>query len=42
VICPELSRLGRSIKETLNIVEKITKDKESRLILIKQNLDLNQ
>lgn len=41
VICSELSRLGRSIKETLNIVEKITKDKESRLILIKQNLDLN-
>jgi DNA invertase Pin-like site-specific DNA recombinase len=41
VIASELSRLGRSIKETLNIVEKITKDKESRLILIKQNLDLN-
>lgn len=41
VIASELSRLGRSIKETLNIVEEITHEKHSRLILIKQNLDLN-
>ena len=41
VIASELSRLGRSIKETLNIVETITKQKQSRLILIKQNLDIN-
>jgi len=33
--------LGRSIRETLNIVETITQKKQSRLILIKQNLDLN-
>lgn len=41
VITSELSRLGHSIKETLNIVEEITHEKQSRLILIKQNLDLN-
>lgn len=41
VIASELSRLGRSIKETLNIVEEITYEKQSSLILIKQNLDLN-
>lgn len=43
VIASELSFLGRSIsiKETLNIVETITQEKQSRLILIKQNLDLN-
>lgn len=41
VITSELSRLGRSIKETLNIIESILKEKQSRLILIKQNLDLN-
>lgn len=41
VIASELSRLGRSIKETLNTIEMITQDKQTRLILIKQNLDLN-
>lgn len=41
VIASELSRLGRSIRETLNIIEIIMKEKQSRLILIKQNLDLN-
>lgn len=41
VIASELSRLGRSIKETLNTVETIIQDKQARLILIKQNLDLN-
>lgn len=41
VIASELSRLGRSIKETLNIIETIIEKKQSRLILIKQSLDLN-
>ena len=41
VIASELSRLGRSIKETLDIVETIVEKKKARLILIKQNLDLN-
>jgi len=41
VIVSELSRLGRSIKETLNTIEVIVNDKQSRLVLIKQNLDLN-
>src|SRR5689334_16887721 len=41
VIASELSRLGRSIKETLNTIETITQDKQARLVLIKQNLDLN-
>lgn len=41
VIISELSRLGRSIKETLNIIETIINQKLSRLILIKQNLDLD-
>ncbi|MBA8667679.1 recombinase family protein [Holosporaceae bacterium 'Namur'] len=41
VIASELSRLGRSIKETLHIIEIILHEKQSRLILIKQNLDLN-
>lgn len=41
VIASELSRLGRSIKETLSIIETIVEKKQSRLILIKQNLDLN-
>lgn len=41
VISSELSRLGRSIKETLNTIETIIQNKQARLILIKQNLDLN-
>jgi len=41
VIVSELSRLGRSIKETLNTIEVIVNQKQSRLVLIKQNLDLN-
>lgn len=41
VIASELSRLGRSIKETLNIIETIVEKKQTRLILVKQNLDLN-
>ena len=41
VISSELSRLGRSIKETLSTIETIVQDKKARLILIKQSLDLN-
>ena len=41
VIASELSRIGRSIKETLNIIESIVEQKNTRLVLIKQNLDLN-
>ncbi|MDR3151795.1 MAG: recombinase family protein [Holosporaceae bacterium] len=41
VIASELSRLGRSIKETLNTIETIVQGKKARLIFIKQNLDLN-
>ena len=41
VIASEISRLGRSIKETLNTIEAIVNEKKSRLVLIKQNLDLN-
>jgi len=41
VIASELSRLGRSIKETLNTIETILQKKQSRLILVKQNMDLN-
>jgi DNA invertase Pin-like site-specific DNA recombinase len=41
VIASELSRLGRSIKETLNTIETIIQDKQARLILIKQHFDLN-
>ena len=41
VIVSELSRLGRSIKETLNTIEVVVNQKQSRLVLIKQNLDLN-
>ena len=41
IIASELSRIGRSIKETLNIIEAIVKEKGARLILIKQHLDIN-
>ena len=41
VLVSELSRLGRSIKETLNIIESIVEQKQARLIMLKQNLDLN-
>ena len=41
VIVSELSRLGRSISETLHIIEAITREKHARLILIKQDMDLN-
>ena len=41
VIVSELSRLGRSIKEVLGIIERLTKQYGSRLILVKQNMDVN-
>lgn len=41
VIASELSRLGRSIKETLNTIEALVQGKQARLVLIKQSLDLN-
>jgi len=41
VITSELSRLGRSIRETLNTIETILNEKQTRLILIKQNVDIN-
>lgn len=41
IIASELSRLGRSLKETLNTIESIVHEKQAKLILIKQNLDIN-
>ena len=41
VIASELSRLGRSIKEVLHIIEALVDGCGSRLILVKQNLDLD-
>lgn len=40
VIVSELSRLGRSIKEVLGIIERLTQQCGSRLILVKQNMDI--
>lgn len=41
VIISELSRLGRSIREVLHIIERIVKEKQCRIIMIKQNLDID-
>jgi DNA invertase Pin-like site-specific DNA recombinase len=41
VIVSELSRLGRSIQEVLQIIKDLMQEKKCRLILVKQNLDLN-
>lgn len=41
VIVSELSRLGRSIKEVLATIETLIEGKRSRLILVKQHLDIN-
>ena len=41
IIASELSRLGRSIKETLNTIETLIQEKHARVIFIKQNLDMN-
>lgn len=41
VVTSELSRLGRSIKEVLNTIEKLVDEKQGRLICIKQNIDID-
>jgi len=41
VIASELSRLGRSTKETLTTIETLVQQKKTRLILIKQSIDMN-
>ncbi len=41
IIVSELSRLGRSIKETLNTIETLIQEKHARVIFIKQSLDMN-
>ena len=41
VIVSELSRLGRSIQEVLQIIKSLMEEKKCRLILVKQNMDLN-
>ncbi len=41
VIVSELSRLGRSLREVLGLIEELIHQKSCRLILIKQNLDLD-
>lgn len=41
VIISELSRLGRSIKEVLDIIERLTLIGKVRLVLVKQNIDLD-
>jgi|ERR1700761_4236239 DNA invertase Pin-like site-specific DNA recombinase len=41
IIVSELSRLGRSLKETLNTIETLVHVKQARMIFIKQNLDIN-
>lgn len=41
VIVSELSRLARSIKETLNLIEIIVQKKQARFVCIKQQLDLD-
>lgn len=41
VIVSELSRLGRSIREILHIIDRIVNENQCRIIMIKQNLDIN-
>ena len=41
IITSELSRLGRSMKEVLNIIEKWVDKAQGRLIFIKQNLEID-
>lgn len=41
VIVSELSRLGRSIREVLHIIERIVKEKQCKIMMIKQNLDID-
>ena len=41
VIVSEISRVGRSIKEVLQIIEELIQVKKCRLVLVKQGLDLD-
>ncbi len=41
VIVSELSRLGRSIREVLGLIEELIGRKQCRLILVKQGLDID-
>ena len=41
VIVSEISRVGRSIKEVLHIIEELIQVKKCRLVLVKQGLDLD-
>lgn len=41
VIVSEISRVGRSIKEVLQIIEELIQIKKCRLVLVKQGLDLD-
>lgn len=41
VIVSEISRVGRSIKEVLEIIEELIQVKKCRLVLVKQGLDLD-
>lgn len=41
LIVSELSRLGRSIKEVLQIIETLLEEKQCRLVMVKQNLDVD-
>ena len=41
VIVSELSRLGRSLREVLGLIEELIHHKRCRLILVKQSLDLD-
>lgn len=41
LIVSELSRLGRSIKEVLQIIETLLEEKQCRLVMVKQKLDVN-
>ena len=41
IIVSELSRLGRSVKEILAIIEACVEEKRCRVIIVKQNIDIN-
>lgn len=41
VIVAELSRLGRSIREVLGLIEELINQKKCRLICVKQGLDVD-
>ena len=41
LITTELSRLGRSVKEVLSTVEQLVQKNKCRLIIVKQNLDID-